>query len=654
MNLAKKAIVITLVFFSLVGSIALATAQDSATPLITLSTTELNFYGQEGTLPSSRNLIVVGLADEVEVKLVASDLYSNRSGESVAVKLNITQNPFPVPKNTPITVNIALSSGVKAGTYKGVIIVTATANGNITTTNLAVIATIGAIDPWYFSGVQWGLILAIGVLIFVALIFPEDKEFYFKGRKILSKKIWVVGLGIIVAIIWLVSLTSFPFGDPSTVITTSLITPFLAYAIGIVKDKRTERLEKEKVSRTIRDEGIKKDIDLIRNLIGEMATHCASFNPNFYEEKLNKPFDSTDYLLYNKTGLLAKKVWDESCKQGFVADIHTLHLEKYYDFIPFYNQCYTHAMTLVNDNEKDAEKKNSKKKFLGLFEKFRKTYGELQKVLFVYLSYTLELYSKTALSPMKLEHPRITRTLLYKLIDYEILKPFEFIDKLSEFKTEEIVKELVVEELDRELGNLKNRLKQASPEKEVELRKQVNLINKLKPKLSNNKGRKKELIEKSKKHFIQKIHLKEDFKKDRPDLKDKDKQEFNKEFKKYVEEKIVEEGEFEVLEAVEAWVTMKFKEKIEWWELSADDFETIVNYIYAADEVPHFFRHMQDDFQKTYLKLKEFIRELSKEDIPALPKDSEVKEYKISIDNVYKDEDQGTLKLELDAKKKSD
>lgn len=654
MNLAKKAIVITLVFFSLVGSIALATAQDSATPLITLSTTELNFYGQEGTLPSSRNLIVVGLADEVEVKLVASDLYSNRSGESVAVKLNITQNPFPVPKNTPITVNIALSSGVKAGTYKGAIIVTATANGNITTTNLAVIATIGAIDPWYFPGVQWGLILAIGVLIFVALIFPEDKEFYFKGRKILSKKIWVVGLGIIVAIIWLVSLASFPFGDPSTVITTILIAPFLAYAIGIVKDKRTERLEKEKVSRTIRDEGIKKDIDLIRNLIGEMATHCASFNPNFYEEKLSKPFDSTDYLLYNKTGLLAKKVWDESCKQGFVADIHTLHLEKYYDFIPFYNQCYTHAMTLVNDNEKDAEKKKSKKKFLGLFEKFRKTYGELQKVLFVYLSYTLELYSKTALSPMKLEHPRITRTLLYKLIDYEILKPFEFIDKLSEFKTEEIVKELVVEELDRELGNLKNRLKQASPEKKVELKKQVNLINKLKLKLSNNKGRKKELIEKSKKHFIQKIHLKEDFKKDRPDLKDKDKQEFNKEFKKYVEEKIVEEGEFEVLEAVEAWVTMKFKEKIEWWELSADDLETIVNYIYAADEVPHFFRHMQDDFQKTYLKLKEFIRKLSKEDIPALPKDSEVKEYKISIDNVYKDEDQGTLKLELDAKKKSD
>lgn len=618
--MAKKAIVITLVFFSLVGSIALATAQDSATPLITLSTTELNFYGQEGTLPSSRNLIVVGLADEVEVKLVASDLYSNRSGESVAVKLNITQNPFPVPKNTPITVNIALSSGVKAGTYKGVIIVTATANGNITTTNLAVIATIGAIDPWYFSGVQWGLILAIGVLIFVALIFPEDKEFYFKGRKILSKKIWVVGLGIIVAIIWLVSLTSFPFGDPSTVITTSLIAPFLAYAIGIVKDKRTERLEKEKVSRTIRDEGIKKDIDLIRNLIGEMATHCASFKPNFYEEKVNTDAENMETaddfrLLYPKTGLLARKVWDESCRQGFVADIHTLHLEKYYDFIPLYNQYYFRAMTKANENK--YKKIPEDDSLFKSFEAFRKKYGELQEILFVYLSYILELSSKTTLSPMKIEYPRISRTLLYKLIDYNILKPWEFIDKLNGFKEKELAKEIV-----RNWN-------------ESEAKKPIT------------ESKVKELIEK----YKDKMLLKEEFKEKEPYLK-KNEEELNGEFNKWANDKIIK-MEPANEKRIEDLLIKKFRDKIEYWELTADDLERIVGYIYAKDEILNFFRKMQRDFKETYLELKNCIRDLPT-DVPEIPTDSGTKEYKISIDNVYKDGDQGMLKLELDAKKKPD
>ena len=82
------------------------------------------------------------------------------------------------------------------------------------------------------------------------------------------------------------------------------------------------------------------------------------------------------------------------------------------------------------------------KDFFDTFKNFRRVYGELQEILFVYLSYILECYSKTALSPMKLEIPRITRTLLYRLIEYGILKPFELIDDLSGFEMRKIAKEL--------------------------------------------------------------------------------------------------------------------------------------------------------------------------------------------------------------------
>jgi hypothetical protein len=126
-------------------------------------------------------------------------------------------------------------------------------------------------------------------------------------------------------------------------------------------------------------------------------------------------------------------------------------------------------------------------------------------------------------------------------------------------------------------------------------------------------------------------NLEAEFKKAHPEYPEK----FKEEFKKYAEEKLPK-YDFEVLETVEAWVTMKFREKIEWWALNADDLERIVNSIYAEDEIPHFFRHMQDDFQETYLKLKEGIRALSDFKIPPMPKDSDIKEYDIRLGNVYK------------------
>jgi hypothetical protein len=607
-------ILLGIIFLLLLGSFTIAIAQDSPDSLAALSSTEINFYGKEGTLPKSRNLIIVGLADGVQVTLVASDLYCNTSDVNITVKFNHT-GPVLVSKNVSKAVEISLGSTAKAGIYKGSIIVTATANENITATNLAVVATITALNPWFSSVVQWGLIILIGFLIFVALTYPYDWKLYFDrrrrsfsktgGSEILSKEILLVGVGVTVSILWLWSLVSFPFGDPSTVITTILISPFLAYAIGIVKDKRTERLEKEKASRTLRDEGIKKDIELVTSLIGEIGTHFSSFKPNYYEEKAGKKPEYTPSLLYQATGLLSSDVWAKSCRQGFVADIHTLHLEKYYDLIPLYNQYYTRAITLV----KEGKFKTCQKEFFKPFERCREKYGALETVLFIYLSYILELYSKTSLTPLKLEHPRITRTLLKKLIDYRILKPFECIDMIRSFGKKELAINLVG------LRKLSARvLKERLPGwKDSEVRELKGILLSIEGSEEKLEKEFSKLVTESTELSRKKAGWREEYKAKNPGLIN-DKKQFNKGFKEYAEacagEYGISEDKFRKLEVLEKWVKMRFKEKIEWWKFTANDLQKIVELIYAKDVVPDFLRHVQDDFYDKYLKLKQCIKEL--------------------------------------------
>ena len=278
-------------------------------------------------------------------------------------------------------------------------------------------------------------------------------------------------------------------------------------------------------------------------------------------------------------------------------------------------------MKLVKENE---YKENYQ--FFRQFEIFRDKYNDLQKVLFVYLSYILEYYSKTTLSPMKLEYPRITRTLLKKLIDYEILKPWKFIGTLNGFKSEKIGKEMK-KAFENETNSITDPLKKASEEK---------------------------MIEKFKEKAEEKAKKRDEFKDKNPYLI-KNKQEFKKRFKNWAKD----EGnlkDIEDIESLEIWVTSKFKEEIEWWHFTADDLEKIVDCIYARNEVPNFFRHFQDDFQERYLELKECIRGLPS--APDLPADSDVKEYKVSLGNLSKESDsskksqQESFKLDLDFKEK--
>jgi len=176
-----------------------------------------------------------------------------------------------------------------------------------------------------------------------------------------------------------------------------VVTPFLTYVISFVKDKRTERLEQEKASRKIRNDGIEKDIELLRSIMGEISTHCASFNPHLYQKEFEfkKQNDSTGKdprtalddcykILFNKSGILSRKVWDNSRKQGLVADLPILELEKYYDFLEFYNRYYSRALTLLtgnkNTNIKPSEIETDKFDFAS-FQAFREAYADLEKVL---------------------------------------------------------------------------------------------------------------------------------------------------------------------------------------------------------------------------------------------------------------------------------
>jgi len=650
-----------LLISSIVGCVAVATAQDTVHPLLALSSNEIIFYAEENGDSQSADLILVGLAagEGVNVRIVTSKLYDNSSGQAVDITLQGEDDDdfnLLLYDERPVTVTLN-PSGEKAGTYEGVLMITATnktATEEILTTNIKVKAIIKGAAFWYNStNLQVILIIFAIVPMIIGLVIP-DKEFRARGIKY-SKKPWLVFLGAISVFSWLASFVSFSFKEPSTIINTVVVTPFLTYVISFVKDKRTERLDKEKTSRTIRDEGIKEDVKLIRDLIGEMATHCASFTPNFYAKKMQrfhakKKTVTLNYdprLLYPKTGILERKVWEKSCRQGFVADIHTLHLEKYYDLIPLYNQYYSDAMERVETIDPTNSVPIDDLNFFRPFEAFRETYGKLQKVLFVYLTYILELYSKTTLTPMKLEFPRITRTLLYKLIEYRILIPWDFIDGFRRKDLKEFGKKQILEEMKKNNSLQHNCVLQS----------------------------KDDPIDVFKDRYKSKTEWLKEFKESNPELEEGT-DEFNKAFNEWLVEFFKKNNpELETalnnfqkgfaewrknnvddVVAIEVWLTKFFENRIEWWLFTADDLDRIVEYIYQKDRVPHFFRHVQDDFQRTYLELKECIKALPKP--KATTKTTEIKEYKISLGNIQKDKN-GTLitdpfKLVLGANGKRD
>ncbi|MBN1357222.1 hypothetical protein JW988_00475, partial [Candidatus Bathyarchaeota archaeon] len=378
MNRKAPFLLIFVIIFLAIGSVAVTTAQDGVYPLLAISSSELDFYAEENGAPQTIELTLVGLApgEGVDVKIVDAKLYDN-SSEGDGVIVNISEDVFDLEQNENKSITLTFDpSGEKAGVYEGVLIITATnktASAEILTTNIKLTAKIESAPLWYKS-VYAQILFVFGAIapIFVGLAIPDKEVPWEKPKRFkdwlpdhkYSKRFWLVVLGAISVSFWLISIVSLSFTEPGTIINTVLVTPFLTYVISFVKDKRTERLEKEKASRTIRNTGIEKDIELLRSIIGEISTHCASFNPHLYQKEFEfetrtysigkhqtTAFDNCYKILFNKSGSLSRKVWDDSRKQGLVADLPILELEKYYDFIEFYNRYYSRALNLLTLKE---------------------------------------------------------------------------------------------------------------------------------------------------------------------------------------------------------------------------------------------------------------------------------------------------------------
>ena len=365
------------------------------------------------------------------------------------------------------------------------------------------------------------------------------------------------------------------FGDLNTIISTIVFTPFFGYVIAYVKDKRSEKIDKIKASRKIRSDGIKEDIELLRNVLGELATHFASFKPNLYAETRKEEgenISTSRRVLYSESGSLSRAVWDKYIKQGMISDLPVLELEKYYDFIKLYERHYSCARILTTKSTDDEikaklEDENSR---LAKFEKFRAQYAEVETVLFVHLTYFLGLFSTTYLSPLKIEYPRVTRTLLKRLVDYEILCPADFFgykwyEPFSDWIINPIIRGLVI-------------LRLVGPENE------------------RNIDRRKEV----KRKFWEVLKEKE------AELTQEKFQELIKEgtvnpevtFEKWKENELID------------FKRKLFKKIIEKWELASKDIANIARIIYRGDNVPTFYRKVEDEFIAEYLKLKDCAKDL--------------------------------------------
>lgn len=421
----KAAILSALLLISLINFIAVAVAQDSVPQLITLSTDELNFLGTEGVTNLSQTLRIVGIGDEkVNVTLFSADLYDSSSGKTISFnEMNIVPDLFSLSRNEEKAVNIMLNTlGVSAGTYQGTILVTATTTTTITETKIKVITKIKIENPWIS---QWGPLIATLIVIAIALNLPEEKKerkFLNRARDFLnthySKKFFLVFLGMLSVFLWFLSLVTSSFGDPSNIISTILIGPFVGYVIYYVKDKREETKEKEKASRALLTGGIEKDIELLRNLLGETTSHFASFNSKYY----------------HKSGLLSREAWDKSSKEGLISDIPTGRIAKYYGFVDLHNAYYSCVMKLSTEKDKNKSETSEASQLISLFEAFRKKYLDLETILFVNLSYDIGLFGATYLSPLPVGYPRVSGTLVFKLKEYGVLKPSDYEENDVSFK----------------------------------------------------------------------------------------------------------------------------------------------------------------------------------------------------------------------------
>lgn len=538
--------------------------------LISLSSTEIKFAGNLNDEIAPRTFTVYGLSEiPVSVLIDTNELYDNNTGTIVSEdKLSVTPPSFSLPNAQTQTVTVNFdSTDVGAGTYSGAIVVIATnVNGTTTSSTIYVVTSISGSSESFFSSIENHLIWVILVLSFLGYIYRE---------KWWRKQYVVIGIAILITYIWIYMLINLGLGDFFSAIATVLITPYITYAGTYLTEKRSQRIERERTSITVRNEGIKEDINLMRTILGELTTHFANFTPNYYQ---NEKAEVSAKLLFNKgNGELSRKIWDDSTKQGMVANITILEIEKYYEFIDLYNQYYSCAAALTENMSEQTFEDVANTIFFVRFGEFRKKYAELENVLFVNLSYYLGLFNKTNLSPISVDYPRVTRTLLKKLVDYEVLDPDKYPKKKS-------------------------------------------LLSRLK---LRGEGRWKQECMKEKR-FIEQFEDK--YQKQFPEAQLI--AEYQKEFP----------GQQTTGKDYDNWkakvkVREEVKARIDKFKLDASSLQDIINKIYSKDNIPKFYCAVEEDFHTAYLALRLSINELvseaplpevfiEKEEVSAFSKDN--------------------------------
>lgn len=368
---------------------------------------QLNFIGEQGTPNLNRTLVVVGLANQtVNVTLVPTDLYDNTTNQIISANsITIQPTNFSLPQ-TNMTINISINtSGVtlsplQTATFQGAIILTSSNATAVTITNIPIIVKIQQENFHLYPEI---FIPTMLILIILSLIFGEIETIKFRFTKFL---VIILGMGAAGVYFYLVLTTSLI--DTGNVISTALIAPFIAYLIYYVKDLRDDRKSLQTAAQTIRNANIGKDVDILTNLMGELTTHFASFT-----------------TLYHKDGTISSDTWKKQRKEGTTSDFPLLRIEQYYSYISIYNNYYE-AIYKYLSNDKKATRlakltPKDQKIIFREFYNFREKYSELENLLFINLQYDLGALTILDLSPLQMEYPRITRVLLYALIDSEAL-----------------------------------------------------------------------------------------------------------------------------------------------------------------------------------------------------------------------------------------
>jgi hypothetical protein len=149
-----------------------------------LSSNEITLYAEENGDSKSVDLTLVGLTagDGVNVKIVATKLYDNSSGQDVSINpLGGDDTDFNLAQYKEKTITVTLDpSGDKAGTYEGVLMITApnnTAPTEILTTNIRLRAIIKGTGFWYNSNIIQAIFIVLAIVPMIIGLALPDKEY---------------------------------------------------------------------------------------------------------------------------------------------------------------------------------------------------------------------------------------------------------------------------------------------------------------------------------------------------------------------------------------------------------------------------------------------------------------------------------------------